>query len=218
MLFSAPMVNAILEGRKTETRRVVMPLPQFTGASGDSWEWHGGKVLQRLGYGAPYVHTDQASMLKAIRVATKYQPGATIWVRETWFDAWAWEKATGISTGIPDHYLYRANFNLPDDEKCKWKPSLFMPREACRITLQIEAVQVERLQDITKNAVHREGAVLRMHSDKFGNNPVSAFDQKVYQSHKVLWASGWNMINLPRKGCSWAANPFVYVISFRRLS
>jgi hypothetical protein len=90
-----------------------------------------------------------------------------------------------------------------------------MPRWACRLVLEVSAVRVERLQEISAKDILAEGAVLRAHDDQFGHTPVSAFDGMCYMDLKSLWAAGWDSINAKR--APWASNPFVWVITFRRL-
>jgi hypothetical protein len=139
ILFSAPMVIAILDGRKTQTRRVIKDK--------DITNWFDidtdGKAIAYIDQatGDSYPPTHRA----------KYQPGDILWVRETW------------SKDENGEYVYRANYGTTEDDSFppsmfKWKPSIHMPREAARIFLKVTNVRVERLQDITEDEAIKEGA------------------------------------------------------------
>jgi len=130
ILFSTPMVQAILRGQKWQTRRVVKPQPDSRGprtANVLFEDWHG----------------------KEIR--PKYNVGDILWVRETFRP-----KSHGMPIGDP--YEYRATAledGNPTDEP--WKPSIFMPKEACRLFLKVTNVRVERLQSISEADARAEG-------------------------------------------------------------
>ncbi len=173
ILFSGPTVRAILEGRTTQTRRVVMP--QFN-------------VLHQI-------RKDCAILTNRIFrrgdgwIKSPYgQPGDRLWVRETWGPC-----AGGV--------VYRDDFPACPDGG-KWKPSIFMPRWASRITLEIVSVRVERVQGITVDDAEKEGCGFGVNDETGG--PVARF--------KNLWDS----INSSR-GFGWYANPWVWVIEFQRL-
>jgi hypothetical protein len=166
ILFSAPMVLAILEGRKTQTRRVVK-------------KQHG-------------------------------QPGDRLWVRETW--------AAGADDGpveltckpsemdpLKTSIYFRA-CKFPQSAFC-WRPSIFMPRWASRITLEITGVRVERLQDISGNDVLAEGV------DNGKSN--TAMGKSWESMQRMAYADLWERINGPG---SWSLNPWVWVIEFRRIA
>lgn len=195
ILFSAPMVRAILEGRKTQTRRIVKhPI-----------ESH------------PVRHMEGGAFFKCVNgeewwVKFPYgKPGDRLWVRETWraFKDNSLYEEPGTEV---DYRATPASWAKGSD--APWKPSIHMPRWASRINLEITAVRVERLQDISAKDIIAEGAVDRPHVDRFGRNPVSAFDGKVYLDLLSLWAAGWESINGPG---SWGANPWVWVVEFKRL-
>lgn len=178
ILFSAPMVRAILAGSKTQTRRVLKPQPQ----SGDE----PGSAMFPCPHG---------------------RRGDRIYVRE----AFSYTRGEGIADrgGV----WYWADGNPQHGDWARPKPSIHMPRWASRITLEVTAVRVELLQDISAIDIVSEGAVERAHNDQFGHNPVSRFDGKVYLDLRSLWRAGWESINGPD---SWAANPWVWVVEFRR--
>lgn len=197
ILMSAPMVRAILEGRKTQTRRVVTPQPEFTAASGDSWEWHGGPALARAGYGSRYVHSNWTAVERAmLKVCPFGQPGDRLWVRETW------APMPGGPETKQNGVVYRAS----EGGKWTWKPSIFMPRWASRITLEITGVRVERLQEITRDSALAEGVDLSM--ELWPN--VNSSD-KALKRFPALWES------INGKKHPWDSNPFCWVIEFKRL-
>lgn len=148
ILFSAPMVGAILDGRKTMTRRVLKPQPQE-----DIGLWLAERDMK----------------------ATRWAPGDILWVREGFAvhlnsGPVIHEKGDGHPWGSP---IYRATFSAALDPRCEgfspWRPSIHMPRWASRITLTVEAVRVERLQDISEADVIAEGGGLSP-SDRHGTH------------------------------------------------
>ncbi|GHU92981.1 hypothetical protein FACS1894208_01390 [Clostridia bacterium] len=128
ILFSTDMVRAILEGRKTQTRRVIKP--QYAEDN------HGNKTP--LDIFIPQVSN--------ISDCAPHQPGDILWVRETWTDA--------IYKG--EDYEYRADGTALPPER-RWKPSIHMPREAARLFLRVKNVRAERAQDITTMDCFAEG-------------------------------------------------------------
>lgn len=145
----------------------------------------------------------------------KAQPGDRIWFRET--------HANIAHAGHAPVYVYRADgdtdevASLPDPSR--WTPSLLMPKTAARCWAVIEDIREEPLQDImaTGKEVLAEGVVLRAHHDPLlGKCPISAFDGRCYPDLVSLWANGWNSIN-KKPGTTWADNPTVARIQFRRI-
>lgn len=175
ILFSTPMVKAILDGRKTMTRRVMKPQPE-EGAYLHHYEDDG------IAFANPCVFHKY-----------RYVVGYRLWVRETW----------ALSNGI---YYYLANRESPIVEK--WKPSIFMPRCASRITLEITNVRVERLQDISAPDCVNEGINTQ------GPYDVAIYDE--FSSHSIAqFAYLWDSIN--SKKYPWASNPWVFAIEFKRV-
>ena len=223
ILFSAPMVRAILAGIKAQTRRVVKPQPANDPAKHHPIEpYHNGRggwnwVLAATGHGIgdPFPCPYGAA-------------GDRLWVRETWQadpiidDTWASTQWHGCPkdariADLPERFHHPRFCNYKADwlhGDIRWRPSIFMPRWASRITLEVTGVRVERLQEISAKDIVAEGSVNRAHDDQFGHNPVSQFDGKVYLDLKSLWTAGWESIN--GKG-SWAANPWLWVVEFRRV-
>ena len=203
MLFSGAMVRAVLAGTKTQTRRIVESRSRL----------HPELVILDYGKGDwPYLSDDGESEI--CNDSMEYPmpcphgvAGDHLYVRETW----------GYHPDYPEttrRVCYRADLGHQYDG-IRWRPSIHMPHWASRITLEVTGVRVERLQDINAKDIMAEGAVARAHDDQFGHNPVSAFDGKVYLDLRTLWAFGWDGINAAR--ASWASNPFVWVVEFRRI-
>lgn len=187
IIFSGPMIRAILEGRKTVTRRVIKgPTPIAVGTGWSRW-WSEKMQTQLSASGFAKCHCPYGA------------PGDRLWVRETWADC---------STNpliCEDTIAYRAT--EPEwDRDCtgiRWRPSIHMPRWASRITLEITNVRVERVQDITEEDAEAEGVL-----------PIPSHLTSV--DYVTPFADLWNRINAKR-GYSWAANPWVWVVEFRRV-
>lgn len=184
------MVRAILDGSKTQTRRIVKNMPREVEGGyfeaynkGNAWNWW---------------TKDHRPSLPQIKC--KYgKPGDRLWVRETW----AWFDAEKGHEGC----VYRASENGQawerEDEGWRWKPSIHMPRWASRITLEVESIRVERLNDCSMEDALAEGV-----SD---HDP----DTGAWQNPKEQYADLWESINGPG---SWDANPWVWVVTFKRIT
>ena len=202
ILFNAPMVRALLAGTKTHTRRALKPQPsEFVGGPG---------VTLRDGSPAPLIALDDSVEPYGREIACPYgKPGDRLWVRETWHDA---------SSSLHSCALYRADgIDLHWD---KWAPSIHMPRWASRITLEITSVRVERLQDISEVDAAAEGltfsAKARRSDGCMGIYELHMPDGKLHfnDNARDLFRTLWEQINGPD---SWAANPWVWAIEFRRV-
>lgn len=205
ILFSAPMVRAILAGTKTQTRRAVKPQPT-----------HFNPV------GVPRRARPDAPSSDVIRCPYG-QPGDRLWVREAFMHEpadYCWEASVSIPCR-PAETVYRADHD-GDTRGAGWKPSIHMPRALSRITLEITGVRVERLQDISDTDCIAEGierpedmskeAVEAMDIWPIGaeRECFNALNQPVHQYRRL-----WERINGP---VSWAANPWVWAIEFRRVT
>jgi hypothetical protein len=214
MLFSGAMVRAILAGRKSQTRRVVKPVPKQD-RDEDSWFWQGGPRLVRHGYGAPYVHTNWDACRRAMELANPYgNVGDRIWVKETHY----WDICEPFPKTKPENFpmdfYYRADgecckqipeCQCADVGKPKWRPSIFMPRWASRITLEITGVRVERLQEISVHDAFKEGIYCPGCHSTEHHACIEAVT-----AYRALWET----INGPG---SWAKNPWVWVLEFKKL-
>jgi hypothetical protein len=199
ILFSTPMVQAILAGRKTQTRRLVKFPDDFDGR----------EVYKNGQFGVKYSREDGT----LYRHYPKYQPGDILYVRETWQVV---RYAPPGSSQLQDLYVFKADTtDVGEYEITKWKPSLFMPKAAARIFLKVTDVTAERLQDITLKDAIAEGIECIHESDvkvyrnyllkeKLGStNPVNSF------------SSLWNSINA--KTSPWKKNDWVWVYKFEKI-
>lgn len=190
ILFNTEMVRAILDGRKTCTRRLVKPQPDEKhtyplGFVTDSTEK---KEAGCFGFG---INEYGGSIQYA---KPQYQPGDILYVRETWKKA-------------PNGYYYYEDWQRNDiADITKWKPSIHMPKEAARIWLKVTNVRVERLQEITIDGIRNEG---------ISSMAVHAGDMEIaLKEWKNLWNSTIKKTDLDSYG--WDANPYVWVIEFER--
>ena len=199
ILFSAPMICAILSGTKTQTRRVVkLPanakhVQYWTPPSGKS---EPGWADPGVNYWTPDPSGETDS--NHLDRCPYGHPGNRLWVREAFMHEpadYCWEASVSIPSR-PAVTTYRADFE-GDTRGAGWKPSIHMPRALSRILLEITAVRVERLNDISADDSWAEGIP---HSPDV--NPIHEY------------AALWESINGPG---SWAANPWVWVVEFRRL-
>ncbi|MCP4569069.1 MAG: hypothetical protein GY841_15955 [FCB group bacterium] len=212
ILFSGPMVRAILEGRKTQTRRVVKT-PQPSNEVGEFlrqlWPCRRGK----------YDYMGDPEKGHEVSLKPYAFPGERLWVRETWAD---------VNNFGVEAIAYRADgdvINVPKDDDFKfippvpekwwfavwagdliaghekgWHPSIHMPRWASRITLEVTGIRVERVQDISEADARAEGVV----PDE--DNPTGV-------PYRDTFAFVWDFIN--GKKHPWDSNPWVWVVDFR---
>jgi hypothetical protein len=197
ILFSAPMVRALLNGTKTQTRRVVKPQP----VGGDSiirlfagWAWSVGRMR------------DSENAWREQKCP--YDFGMRLWVRETTIIAPKRWTTENLSTHwdadgdgrIVQYLASQPNREAADDYNLKATPSIFMPRWACRITLEITDVRVQRLRDISEGDAKAEG--------------VDPIREKV-PTHRDAYRYLWDDINGTG---AWQANPWVWALTFRRVA
>ena len=160
ILFSGQMVRAILDGRKTQTRRIVK------NATGPFWNHSGYRIVMRDGFTFWETHGGIPNEYGPAFACPYGKPGDRLWVRETWAPA-EWPP-----TGPPA--VYRADEGM---FASRWKPSIHMPRWASRINLEVVSVRVERLQDISEEDALAEGITLV----ERGTSPVDQFN-KLWES------------------------------------
>jgi hypothetical protein len=222
ILFSAPMVRAILDGSKTQTRRIVKlphqnPLGQWepTTVGGDC----GGSTAD--GKTVPLQGAIWHTRTGACLISLYGQPGDRLWVRETFaiVPRTAYRCSEGVQQVLrpdDDHdaAIFREGWTR-SRSGFRWRPSIHMPRWASRINLEITGVRVERLQDISEADAIAEGAIL--HDGRgtghtgFRHNRDDGF---VWAAAKASYMRLWEQINGTG---SWEANPWVWVVEFRRL-
>lgn len=185
ILFSGEMVRAILEGRKTQTRRVVKPQPE---QRDDGWHV---ATKPRSGY------SSESTMCSLLPMYCPYgKPGDRLWVRETWQK----EVVGGV-----EYVWYRADCDQDqlDAYTGVWRPSIFMPRAASRITLEIVRICVERLQDISTADIEVEGTPCNPMQQASHRN--DSFQR--WRDFMWLWDS-INGLDAHRR------NPWVWAITF----
>ena len=225
ILFSAPMVHAILDGRKTQTRRVAPIESLDIRPIGDqmvAWNVDFSKAIKGvLGTHSGGKFTDlQARSIIASQFNPYGQPGDRLWVRETWRIAGE-SPDDALDMFDRDDVQYRAD----DDQSYigTYRPSIHMPRWASRITLEITAVRVERLQDISEADAMAEGIERGQDFPGWYRGPLSGDSAGLEQAGrdfkiptafpKLAYRALWESINGPT---SWDANPWVWVIEFKR--
>lgn len=196
ILFSGPMVRAILQGKKTQTRRIIKPQPRW---DGDLW-WLGDKYFLSVEAMKDHLFHNVYGT-KGTPYGSLYEFGGDrLWVRETW----------GLHDTEPKdgpdgaHVYFRATDGDRHELRYQlWRPSIFMPRWASRITLEIDDVRAERLQEITEEDAIAEGA-------QCAGVPASL-------TNRGAFAKLWDTLNASR-GFGWNQNPWVWVIEFRRIA
>jgi hypothetical protein len=220
ILFSAPMVRAILDGRKTQTRRVVKPQPTC-GLTPCHWS--------PTGWG--YTNPEGGCRCSRDKHGPRAPgaPGDRLWVRETFaavYDcpdlpceceegAARHRRAIYAATEPDEIGDYACGFDCNHDEPgcARWTPSIHMPRWASRITLEVTGVRVERLQDISEEDAKAEG-VERSNDERW---PWRSYDKQTcvpFAKASTSFMSLWVSIN---GAGSWHADPWVWVVEFRRV-
>lgn len=217
ILFSGPMVRAILEGRKSKTRRIMKPQPSEL-FHPSKCERYYPSITDKNGECAPgreifgcYDINGEDEGYKC-----KWEPGDHLWVRETW----APHDAEAIESKDSSMIYYRADDYTKHQSDGPWKPSIFMPRWASRITLEITNIRVERLQEISGADAVAEGIYQFTGGSLAGMQEVNTWDGRNYfydpetRAEVTEYWGLWESINGPG---SWEANPYVWVIEFKRL-
>lgn len=217
ILFSGPMVRAILSGQKTQTRRVVKPQPEIAFADTRTWKWHSESARKGFCHNVPADNTAGSLQWFMQSYCPYGVVGDRLWVRESF----AGDDMMGA--------LYRADFTteeaaklktgeLDDGEWCyrQWSPSIHMPRSVSRITLEITGVRVERLQDISGRDAAAEGMMLDRW--KYDDHDQPDIDIGVDAEAQILvdkFQYLWDKIN--GKKHPWESNPFVWVVEFTKI-
>lgn len=225
------MVRALLDGRKTQTRRVVKPQPV---KNGYHEEKHFFRRIERFPADTWLLPTKKDRFLLAPDWHTRCPygaPGDRLWVRETWMPdppidgSWSgdisWQDERRID-GVPAHYrkpehcVFAASWDGP---QLRWRPGIHMPRWASRLTLEVTEVRVERVQDISEEDAIAEGV------EQADTGPLRWVRYRNYMhereaqgiatsfaSPRESFFSIWESINGAE---SWAANPWVWVVRFK---
>jgi hypothetical protein len=214
IIFSTPMVQAILDGRKTQTRRAIKY--DFESVySAASQQGIMDKVCQ---YGE--LPSDAIEWYAKNIAKPKYQPGDVLWVRETWTPFCVNKKSCRNAILAHPDYCYKATVDKDCVDKlgCKWRPSIHMPRDAARIFLRVTEVRAERLQEITEEDAIAEG-ISWLDEACYSNNGWTPTLYDPDSGGSPVFRDGfialWDSINAKR-GYSWDTNPWVWVIEFER--
>jgi hypothetical protein len=210
ILFSGPMINALLNGTKTQTRRIIKPQPPSTHRI---WNSHGDDELVFF-----TDHPTQGEKGNVLHWVCPYgAPGDRLWVRETWrtiarFDDWSPKQIEegAHNAAVPADWIQveyadrmRKNWAVHDpNQPGRLRPSIHMPRWASRITLEVVSVRVEQIQSIREEDAIAEGIC---------NHPDDPHPARDY------FMDLWDSINAKR-GHGWESNPFVWCVAFRRLT
>lgn len=189
IIFSTPMVQAILNGSKSQSRRVIKTQPIPTEYS-DDFVWkqrvrNSAGILLECPYG---------------------QVGDLLWVRETWCVSSEWDKLppSKLPVKARETVIHKAD---GFERTGRWRSSRFMPRWASRILLEITEVRVERVQEISREDIRTEGIMLPP-SPRYTPGKFSELHQE--------FAAVWDSLNAKR-GYGWSEDPWIWVISFRRI-
>jgi len=205
IIFSGPMVRAILDGRKTQTR-IVTNISQFIILQHENglvtWDVHFKKAHK--GVWSTSEGTKASAEFALQKIKNQYcpygQPGDRLWVREAW-----------RFSDPGDLVIYRADYNEEEARAIGgWKSPIYMTRRLCRIALGITGVRLERVQEINAEDAIAEGA-------PFINPPVSGVDLTNEEIHGIGCQFGfihlWDSIHA-KKGNGWEENPLVWVLEF----
>lgn len=216
ILFNIDMVRAILDGRKTVTRRLIkVPsyYPHFyklydntDGAiTGTKNELFAGFYKDEQIF---YINGEKC--IDAVYYKAPCKPGDVLYVKETWHK-YTKRVGKGESCHLAEFYGYKASIANSEDGEEKWRPSIHMPKEAARIWLKVTDVSVERLQDITEDEAKAEGA-------NWKNGKNVGWEEKMRRTVVERFAERWDSTikkkDLPLYG--WDANPWVWRIAFER--
>lgn len=225
ILFNTYMVRAILDGRKTQTRRIIKPQPRK------------GQVIVRDGSVFRYSGAGNCR--------PQFQPGDILYVRETWTKLW-YVDPDGYTHYDKPMFYYAADgtphitlcdedgFAL-DDQLIRWRPSIHMPKAAARIFLRVSNIRVERLKDMTEEDAFAEGYkdcnpwCYHLMYENYPDSPIPCFAASSGEcppdspcNHSIpelfgieVWNTTIKKTDLARYG--WDANPWVWVIEFQRI-
>lgn len=238
ILFSGEMVRAILEGRKTQTRRIVKPQPIKFPPEVTNARWLDDGYTEPGFYA--YGEGDKPAIGYWRKDCPHGQPGDRLWVRETWQPYWDDSdlymairyKADGLflkPKNLDEHqgHAFAGMFEgwAEDQIEGPWKPLLYMPRWASRILLEITDVRVERVQDIGEADAEAEGAqvvcgecgepfCVEANAMGYCWRPDCKGSEDFSYEHGFKFL--WNSIN-EKRGFGYEANPWVWVVEFKRV-
>lgn len=198
IIFSGPMIAALLSDLKTQTRRIIQPQPRLEAVNlGHKWD-----KVWAYDPGPKYDYLIPVGNREMLDFCPYGQPGDRLWVRETFAPLYC-----NHEDEEPE-FAYRADRQPSDSayERIAWIPSIHMPRWASRLTLEICSIRVERLHEITTRDIEQEGVRFN------GGNPHAFRSENM----RIMFRDIWDEINSPR-GFPFSSNPWVWVIEFRRI-
>lgn len=197
IIFSTEMVKAILEGRKTQTRRIMKPQPQNKTA-----EIYGG-----MGPLHEVVFTDGTVAY------IKYEPDTVAWVRESFCNI---PVSPGGNARLSGKYYYKADEDIrPDGWRVPWKPSIHMPHAAARIFLCVRKIRAERLLDISDEDAIAEGfeGEVCNHDGSGAHGCTDCMNSGWIEPPQLHFMYYWDELN-EKRGYPWSSNPWVWVYEF----
>ncbi|MDI9249038.1 hypothetical protein QMZ25_10605 [Stenotrophomonas sp. RS-48] len=213
ILFNGAMVRAILAGQKTQTRRAVKVPPAFDFIGGAGDDQHDPRNWGAEDENALWWALAAGPDTDRVLACPFGKPGDRLWVRETW------AQPTSLDPGPT---VYRADYpacvpagfeDVPPAEEIRWRPSIHMPRGACRLVLEITDVRVERLQEISEADAIAEGADVHVLPDiRLPRTHPRAGRPMVYADCREIFADLWDST-----GGDWNSNPWVWAITFKRI-
>lgn len=227
IIFSGPMVRALLDGSKTQTRRVA-PVARLRitpyGDGSVTWGVNFSKSIKGVlgSHSGGRLNEVQARRIIASQFCPYGQPGDRLWVRETWrgvveINPPGKTTELGIARYVPDQeYCRRVEYRATQDrDGGPWRPSTHMPRWASRITLEVTGVRIENLQDISEADAIAEGIET---NEYFARQeyfdcvaPAGSHGRpRPISEYQALWDS----LNAAR--CPWVDSPYVWVVEFKR--
>ncbi|MUZ65305.1 hypothetical protein [Agrobacterium vitis] len=210
IIFSAPMIRALLASRKTQTRRVISfpgieNVLDFVKVGIDK---DGRNVYEMKGASGQHVTRPAGKGIADYQYSPRIAVGDRLYVRETWAPISALKHNDPGVTALAENGFYRADDSVFDDEITRWTPAIHQPHKASRLTLIVSNVRIERLQDISDDDVIAEGIQrldgLLVHYGRIADAPYAT-------SAKGAYAILWDSINKPG---AWAANPWVAAYTF----
>lgn len=210
ILFSGPMVRAILAGRKSQTRRVLCAADP----SDDAPEGYRDFPPPYVAFGFPVYEDVESGAV--FRFSRSHAIGDLLWVREAWAPLDACTHNDPGSQALADRGFYRADYLVDCGDVSRWHPSIFMPRWASRLTLRVTDVRVQRVQEISEADAVAEG-IERLKSRRGFYDPTKS-KGVVHLGEYFDWATDafgvlWDSLNAKR-GYGWDENPWVAAYTF----
>jgi len=205
ILFSSEMVRAILDGRKSQTRRVMNPQP----IDASNGTWYPKPSSEKAKH---YANENHFKKGVVIDFCPYGKPGDQLWVKETWRVAKCYDDLKPLELMLTQRQIeYSADEDwLLKEVRGKVRTALFMPKWASRITLEITDIRVERVQDISRKDAKLEGFLPSEY------NGMESWNGKVFGNAQIAFEACW--IDINGKKYPWSDNPWVWVVSFKRIT